>query len=173
MSFPRNPLDKYRSYSYHNILLVANNTESLRPYLSADPALDALAMTAIQATAQGEAINVPGVSGQAFLVLDSRRTSNFSIREFNYTTAPGVGTASQTHIYVGTLNMVIIDPDGINFINYLRYLVDEKLKSDFFGIHFVLKTIFVGHTHDDTTEVVTTSAIPLMMHDLEFDVSYR
>lgn len=173
MSFPRNPLDKYRSYSYHNILLVANNTESLRPYLSADPTLDAAAMTAIQATAQGEAINVPGVAGQAFLVLDSRRTSNFSIREFNYTTAPGVGTASQTHIYVGTLNMVIVDPDGINFINYLRYLVDEKLKSDFFGIHFVLKTIFVGHTHDDTTEVVTTSAIPLMMHDLEFDVSYR
>lgn len=173
MSFPRNPLDKYRSYSYHNILLVANNTESLRPYLSADPTLDAAAMTAIQATAQGEAINVPGVAGQTFLVLDSRRTSNFSIREFNYTTAPGVGTASQTHIYVGTLNMVIVDPDGINFINYLRYLVDEKLKSDFFGIHFVLKTIFVGHTHDDTTEVVTTSAIPLMMHDLEFDVSYR
>lgn len=173
MSFPRNPLDKYRSYSYHNILLVANNTESLRPFLSSDPALDAVAMTAIQSTKQGEAIVVPGASSSAFLVLDSRRTSNFSIREFNYTTAPGVGTASQTHIYVGTLNMVIVDPDGINFINYLRYLVDEKLKSDFFGIHFVLKTIFVGHTFDDKTEVVTTSAIPLMMHDLEFDVSYK
>lgn len=173
MSYPLNPLDDFRSYSYHNILLVSNTTEGLRPFLSSRDSTDKDALSAITSTPHGEKVNFGDSSSGTYLVIDSRRTSDFSIREFNYSTFPGIGNASQTHVIVGLLNMIIVDPDGIIFINYLKYLIDEKLKSNLFGIHFLLKTIFVGHRSDGSTETVSTSSIPLMMFNLEFDVSYK
>lgn len=177
MSYPLNPLDEYRSYSYQNILIVANTTEALRPFTSSDPGLDATSLGAITNTAQGSAIEVPKSTdvgtGNAFLVLDSRRTSSFAIREFTYTANPGIGIPSQTHVFVGELHMTIVDPDGIVFINYLKFLIDEQLKTDLYGMHFLLKTIFVGHKIDGTTTVISTSGIPLMLLTLEFEVTYK
>jgi len=173
MSYPINPLDDYRSYSYHTILLVANTTEALTPFTSSDPANDSTALSAITNTAQGNAVNAGSSTGEALLVLDSRRTSSFSIKEFNYSTYPGTGNPSQTHEIVGVLNMIIVDPDGITFINYLKYLIDEKLKTDLMGVHFLLKIIFVGHKADGSTTLLSTSAIPLMMYNLEFEVTFK
>lgn len=173
MSTPRNPLDEYRSYSYHTILIVSNTTEALTTFTSSDPANDASALMAISNTMQGEVIKTDKSVGEALLVLDSRRTSSFSIREFEYNAYPGVGIPSQTHVIQGTLNMTIIDPDGIGFINYLRYLIDEKLKTDLIGVHFLLKVIFVGHKADGSTTLISSSGIPLMLYTIEFEVNYK
>ena len=173
MSFPANPLDKYRSVSYQTILLASSSTEGIRPFVSSNPETDAIAMTAITETAQGDVVNVAGASAGAYLVFDSRRHSNFSIREFSFSSIPGTGVPSQTHISTGQVEMTVIDPDGIVFINYLKYLMDEKLKTEITGVTFLLKVIFVGHTYDHKVEVVTSSSIPMIMINMEFDVTYK
>lgn len=173
MSIPANPLDKYRSVSYQTMLLASSTTEGIRPFVSASPELDAAAMTAITETKQGEAVIVPGATGSAYLLFDSRRHSNFSIREFSFSSIPGTGVPSQTHISTGQVEMTVIDPDGIVFINYLKYLIDEKLKTEITGVTFLFKIIFVGHTYDHKVEVISTSAIPMILINLEFDVTYK
>ena len=173
MSEPRNPLDKYRSYSYHHILMVSNSTESLRGFttvnVDGDRSLENITNTGI-----GQAIPNPGgATGDAFLLIDTRRTSSFSIRDITYQTSPGSGVPSQSHIYLGQLEMSVVDPDGIVFINFLKHLMDTKLKCNLFGLTFLLKTMFIGHTFEDTTELITTSTIPLFLIDIEFEVSYK
>ena len=171
MSKPLNPLDKYRTYSYHHILLISNSTEGIRAFSSPQNNPDETLVN-ITNTQVGEAINGTNFPN-TYLLIDTRRTSSFSIRDVTYTTLPGSGLPSNSHVFSGSLEMTIVDPDGIVFINYLKNLIDNKLKASFTGLVFLLKTMFIGHTYEDTTEHIQTSSIPLLLTDIEFDVTYK
>ena len=157
MSKPENPLDKYRSHSIHYILLVANSTEGLRPFCDINEGDKNLLMT-VASKKLGEEV-VDGV----YILVDSRRTSEFSIQNMEYSTFVGGGAnPSQMLQTIASIKMSLVDPSGIGFFNYLKYLIDVKLKTDMIGLKFLLNISFIGHTFEGKTELVDGLSIPLM-----------
>lgn len=153
MSTPPNPLDKFRSHSFHHILVCSNNTESLRKMMNDN------FLGTVSGAVLGEEI-LDGV----FLVVDTRKTSEFMIDHLQFKTMLG-GTSSPSAqaLPMGALSMRIIDPSGIGLFNYLKYLVDQRLQTDTSGIFFMLHTMFIGHTDSGKTEVVETASMPLIL----------
>lgn len=161
MSNPANILDKYRSHSIHYILTVSNETENIRKILNPQTS----------ESNGGFLSNIVGkrlgddIGNNVYLLVDSRKTSEFSIPSVSFTTLMGAKSdPAQTAIIGGTVDIQIVDPSGIGFFNYLRYLTFEKLNTDLSGLCFCLHIMFVGHTDDGGSEIVSTTGIPLMMN---------
>lgn len=177
MSIPRNPLDKYRSVTMHHILMVSSTTDELRDFTRSDPAADMVALSAIQATPVGQKIQVTNQKDDSqsgvYLILDSRRTSEFQLQEIMFQTSFGSGTPGQTHIITSPVEMTLVDTSGIVFINWLKYIFETKLKTDFHGTYFLLKTIFVGHTYEGNVETVSTSTLVMQILNMSFTVGYK
>jgi len=159
MSTPENPLDKYRSYSFHHILIVANTTEALANYCNPQGSNAANFLGDVLNKNLGEEL-----SKDVYLVVDTRKTSEFSISNLNIiTTVGGSDSPSATTMLASKVIMNLVDPSGIGFYNYLKYLIDIKLKTDPAGLKFLLYTTFIGHTHSGTTETVDGIFIPLIL----------
>lgn len=174
-----NPLDNFRSVSYHHLLLVSNNTEALRPFInltsSKTDSSGNVTETTIEQNRTGlESLNKTIDNAQfgdningAFKIIDTRKDGHFNIKDIHYTSNVGAMVPGQTQVMSGALTMVIHDPSGIGFLNYLQDLIDNQLKCNFDGLCFLLKTFFVGHPDDGTTDVlVSTSANPLFLQDI-------
>lgn len=173
MSIPANPLDRFRSYAYHHILLVSNSTEAIR--LLTDPTLTGDQEQQILSTIKlGERIpvNSSETSGY-FMICDTRKNSYFSINEVSYTSTVQSGNSKNVSMIYGTININMIDPSGTAFLNYIKWVTDDQLKISLHKAVFLLKTIFVGHTHEGTTETVYQNAIPMMLYDMTLNPSSR
>lgn len=174
-----NPLDAFRTYSYQHLLMVSNNTEALRPFISiTDATLDTGGAPKTGKIIENKRINTSAFEnlglGQdingVFKIIDTRKDSTFIIKDITYTSAVGAMIPGQTQVLVGSLNMTIVDPTGIGFLNYLQELMDNKLQCNFDGMCFLLKTFFVGHPDDGSNDVmVSTSANPLFLQDISAD----
>lgn len=156
-----NPLDNFRSYSYHHILLVSNNSEALRELTSNG---NAGFLSKITGAQLGQ-----DISNGVFLLVDTRKTSEFQIESLNYDAYITAGKSIRTptdNIIIGSLiTMRLIDPSGIGFFNYMHYLIHEKLMTDVTGLQFLLHTVFVGHDDDGNTRYLPEHSItiPLIM----------
>lgn len=158
-----NPLDKFQSYSYQHILMVTDTTEGLYKIQEADKDGDfkTASFENISLTTPMKGTDINNGSG-VYIVCDSRQNSNFSIKSVEYSSDLGSGgNPDQTQILLGTLKMQIFDSNGMAFMNYLQYLMDTVLKCDAYDFMWALKTIFVGHTPEGNTEVITSSFISL------------
>ena len=160
-----NPLDKYRSYAYHHILVVAGSTESIRPLADPSTSLDQ-DMAFYKDIKLGEpagAENAP-----YYLVCDTRKTSYFSITDLSFTSSvSGSGRFDYTGVIEGYLSMKFVDSTGVGLINYLKFLASSKLGISIHNAIFFLKTIFVGHTDAGTTEIVSQTGIPMSLYDIK------
>lgn len=164
---PQNPLDAFQSHSVHFILLASNNTEAIRmlinPMDNADDSKPKSFLSQVTKVALGEEI---GDNTGCYLILDSRRTSEFSIDSLNYDVRIAGGDAPNTSVSLATgMSMRIIDPSGVGFFNYLKYLIDQKFQCDSTGITFLLHTMFIGHRDDDSKKdtIVHSSYMPMIM----------
>lgn len=170
MSKPLNPLDKFRSFSYHHILVVANSTEAIRqlsdPTLSVQQSWDMF-----NGMKLGEAKNP---SAPYFLVCDTRKVSHFSINNLSYTSKMmGVdGSNEMTHTMDTLVEMQFTDATGVGFLNYLEFLTSHKLKVNIFHSVFFIKTFFVGHTDTEKTEIISQTGIPMMLIQMHMHPSH-
>lgn len=158
---PANPLDKFNSYSYHHILYAADSTEGIAAIQDGTPPLESQ-------------IDQPIGGSNAYVVIDTRRNSHFSVKDITYaTSSTGQVSPTASGVMTSVMTMKIHDPNGITFQNYLQFLVDDALSCDYTGMSWLLQTLFVGHSSDGTSSIVTTSALPLMLMnmDVEFDSS--
>ncbi|MEM2159677.1 MAG: hypothetical protein QXN55_01830 [Candidatus Nitrosotenuis sp.] len=178
MGFPLNPLDKYRTYAFHHILLVSNSSESIRKFLGQDSKekggkkksfLEKLVGGKI-----GQNIAPSDEGGEVYLLIDTRKTSDFSIKSVSYKTIFGAGSSpSDTHVFDSLLKMEVTDVSGIGFLNYIQYLVDEKLQTDISGMIFLLHTTFIGHTDEGQTEFIEVTDIPMIFSKGSMTVTER
>lgn len=170
MSSPRNPLDIYASFSTHYVLLLARNTEALRVFNQREKAAGKnLNLDELTRLKLGEKIQTENSGGDIYMVCDSRKISLFRINSVNFSTLYSGNTANTSQIIDGSIIMKLIDSSGIAFINFLKYMADEVLGSSLVNCFFLLKIFFVGHTHDGKVEVLNTSSIPMMLHDMVFE----
>jgi hypothetical protein len=161
MSNPQNKLDQYRSHSYHFVMVAANNTEAIKNLIDPKVGQSTNFLAAVQGVRLGQELYKD--SG-AYLVCDTRRISEFMIDNVKFTTYVGGNSSPSDHTSIlGTLSMQIIDPSGIGFFNYMKWLCDIGLQTDITGVTFLLHVMFMGHTDSGTTELVDSISIPLIM----------
>lgn len=160
---PPNPLDKYESHTYQFILCAANSTEGVRQLVVGDngETNDVNFLNKISTATLGNEI-VPN-SG-TYLILDTRRTSEFSIANLAYDIYLSNGNAPQDSLSLATsIMMQVIDPSGVGFFNYFKHLIDNKFECDITGITFLLHIMFIGHTDEGKTDIVHSTYMPLII----------
>ena len=164
-----NPLDDFRSYSVHHVLLACRSTVAAEPFT--DDARNVQALEAINKTKRlGD--NVAGHE-DVFLVIDTRRFSQFSIENVKYDVLLNGLKNGQSHANFATeLTMTILDSVGISFFNYMQWLLDAKMECNFDGLVFMLRTIFVGHLADGTTTTVHSLTIPMHLAKMDINLDF-
>jgi hypothetical protein len=168
-----NPLDKFTSHSIHYIMLAAKTTESLNAFnenvtSNGSPGLDAID----KATFLGEEVSFGGAT--AFLVLDTRRFSQFTIAGLKTKVKPTGMTANydlSPNSITSEFSFTVVDPMGILFSNFLQYIMEQKLGVSFNGMACLFRILFVGHLPDGTTETVTSVAVPCLFAKIKLEMS--
>lgn len=159
-----NPLDHYRSYSYHFILSIANTTSAFEKMLGQNGTHQ---LQTVQGVELGGQLNIP--NEKAFLLVDTRRFSQFSITDVTTEHMYGTGSRVNPTVPVATLSMRLIDTTGLSFFNFLMDIMRNKLKTARASAFFMLTTIFIGHKDDGTTETIVASNTTLSLLTLDFE----
>ena len=170
-----NPLDKFRSHSIHYVILAARSTEDLREFSDGSESELARTLQAIDDCKQlGGSVRSKNGSDGVFLLVDTRRFSQFSIDNFELDTkiAGFAVPGSKSPNAVGLeMNFTVHDSSGISFANFLQYLMDKKLQVSFDGMTLLVRVVFIGHTDTGTTEVVQSFGIPAIFNTIQVDLN--
>lgn len=168
-----NPLDKFTSHSIHYIMLAAKSTESLNAFnenvtSNGSPGLDAID----KATFLGDEVSYGGA--KAFLVLDTRRFSQFTISSLKTKIKPTGITENfelSPNSITSEFSFTVTDPMGILFSNFLQYIMEQKLGVSFEGMACLFRILFVGHLPDGSTETVTSVAVPCLFSKIKLEMT--
>jgi len=166
-----NPLDKFASYSIHHILLACRTTESAKVFVDDNITVQRETLDAIERVKQlGDPVPI-GEGNVAYLVIDTRRFSQFSVDKLEYEVfINGVEKAGSHGNLATNLDMVVTDSVGISFINFIQWLMNEKMQTNFDGMVFMHRMVFVGHNPDGSTETVQSVTIPMHLFNMELNL---
>lgn len=163
-----NPLDDFRSYSYHHILTIGNTSEAFRKMVTPFNGKPRV-LSAVDKVSIGEKIDIDG--DPVYLLVDTRRFSQFSITEVEMEHVYGTGPVSNPSVPSGSMRVKLIDTTGLSFFNFLSDVLRNKLKTTKSSAFFLLTIIFVGHRYDGTTETISICNIPLLLMLMGFKFS--
>lgn len=166
-----NPLDGFQTYSTHFVLLACRTTEQARAFADAAPT------ETLQKINETKDLGAPvlfnGSDSDVFLVLDTRRFSQFTVKNMRYEVLiNGLQKEQQHGNLANEIHMTILDSVGISFINYIQWLMDTKMQCGFDGMVFMLRVIFVGHNADGSTETVQTVTIPCHLFKMDVNLDH-
>lgn len=176
MTKPVNRLDEFQTHSIHYVVLAARTTDDVRAFTQNSDTAQAQTLQAIDRCKRlGDAVALDSNSGDSvFLVMDTRRFSQFTIEQFAIDTrvAGFAVPGSNTPNAVGTeMTFNVLDSTGISFANFLQYLMDQKLKVSFDGMTLLVRILFIGHKADGTTKVVQSIGIPAIFNTIQVDLN--
>ena len=163
-----NPLDNFRSYSYHFVMTAASTTEAFR-HLIVDNGRPML--SAIQSKSLGDEFELGGQ--KSYLVVDTRRFSQYSITSLEMEHIYGSGNPTNPSVPVNTTSIKLIDTTGLSFFNFMMDLFRNKLKTTRASAFFLVSIIFVGHRDDGTTETISTCHIPMILLTMGFSLNEK
>lgn len=174
-----NPLDEFRSYSYQFLLTLSSTTQAFREMIgnNTDASGNIINGSAPLLSAVNNAKR-PGdpftVNGQtAYLLVDTRRFSQYSITELIMDHVYGSGSTTNPTVPVSATHMQLIDTTGMSFFNMLMETFRNKLQTTRASAFFLLTIIFTGHKDDGTTETISTCFIPLILLTTKFTLDHR
>lgn len=175
MKYP-NPLDEFQSHSVHYVMLASRSTADVRAFTLDNEAAASSALAAIDAAqALGDLVVAPGGSqGSTYLLIDTRRFSQYSITDFSmvtHLTATTIPGASSPNSVAQQLTFTVSDSTGISYANFLQYLMHQKLQVTSQGMCMLLRIMFMGHTADGQTKLVQSIGIPMIMGDIHVDLN--
>lgn len=167
-----NPLDKFQSHSIHYVMLASRTTEEARAFT--DMSQNAATLEAISKVQRlGDPITYGNSSNDAFLVMDTRRFSQFSIEKLEYEVLiNGLEAQAATGNFASTLNMTVLDAVGISFLNFLQWLMNEKMQCNFDGMIYMLRVLFIGTDFNGVTETVQSITIPMHLTKMNLDLTF-
>ena len=186
MSNPENILARYRTYSYHHILIACDNNAAAN-YISdakelsvfreiGDDTIDASGVftPAIEVDAKEPVCDATERTriGNYVVILNSLIDTRYVIQNAQWMTATAASTDQQDRFNSLAVegSIEVQEPGGIRFMNALNAAAD-KLKTDPTGIIWLLKTIFVGHgVNDDGSEftdhITNLTPLQFMIYDV-------
>ena len=126
-------------------------------------------------------VSAPGGTGNAYLVLDTRRFSQFTVDSFSIETLisgltiPGSESPHSTAI---DMSFTVVDNVGISFANFLQYIMDQKLQVSYDGMTLLLRVLFIGHepvvggnSYTSRGDVVQSITIPCFFSSIEVQLT--
>ena len=169
-----NPLDDFQSYSVQYVMLACRTTVSAGRFATDDSVIMAASLQAIE---DAKYLGAPVVFGDGaqdvFLVLDTRRFAQFTVESLKYDVwINGLQKGASTSNLATDLSMVVLDSVGISFANFMQWLMDEQMETNFDGLVFMLRTIFVGHHPDGSTETIQVETIPMHLRRMDINLDY-
>lgn len=131
-------------------------------------------MAAIEeVTYLGAPVPYAGIDNDVYLVIDTRRFAQFSIDALKYDVyINGLQKGASTSNLAADLSLTVLDSVGISFANFMQWLMDEQMQTNYDGIVFMLKTVFIGHHPDGTTETVMAETIPMHLNRMDINLDY-
>lgn len=174
---PENALDKFRTFSYHHFLMATHNTEAIRVAVE-----DSSFFSIVKSNMHGAARSVEYDShgkktAPIVMIINSMVDSHYTIDGINYTTTfmpDSTSKAADGQLQIASqLTMRVREMYGINFMNFLADTAYDVLEVDTSNMVFLLKTVFVGHTHDGMVETIELDpyVLRLMTLSAAFDQS--
>lgn len=163
----KNPLDDFRSYSVHYVMSASDTTEVLRQLLLHNGKKH---LSETMSKKLGQAIDVANNKGKAWLLVDTRRFSQYSITNLDMEHMLG-GPPDNPNLPTGLMSLTLIDTTGLTFFPFLTDVMRTKLRVSSLSMFFLLSVVFTGHRYDGTTETVSTCHIPMTLVD--FDVDFK
>jgi hypothetical protein len=152
----KNPLSRFRSYSYYHVLVAGNSSETLTELIKST---DKNAWSFAKNTNDplgGMAVQTIGDNGKYCVLINGSESATFVIMKATITAAVIANAVAndngQSATYEGTL--VVNEPRGIIFLHRLVKCAQE-LGADLSYIPMVLKTFFVGHADSGEIEVIS------------------
>lgn len=167
-----NPLDNFRSFSYHYVLSVANTTTAFESMLGGGSGEAPYLASVLKAQHPGAAFSVAS-GGTAWLIADTRRFSAYQITKVEMEHIYGTGSPHNPSVPTSLLSMTLVDSTGMSFINMLMDLFHNKIKSTRSSAFFMLSIIFVGHDESGATHTISRTNIPLILLAMDFTVDHR
>jgi hypothetical protein len=171
----QNSLDQFQSHSVHYIVLAARSTEAVRKFTATDPTSMKQSLLAIDGAKKlGEQLKLPGSSSLAYLMIDTRRFSQFTIDNFSMDAhiagfnVPGSTTPSSTSM---GMSFDVLDSVGISFANFLQWMMDQELQVNFDGLTLLVKLLFVGNRADGTSETIQTVTVPAILNKIQVQLT--
>lgn len=152
-------------------MLACRTTEDARAFM--DTGNNAATLAAIDKVKQlGEAVPY-GQSSAAFLCIDTRRFSQFTVNNLKYEVLINGIEKDKSHGNLATtLSLEVMDSVGISFINFLQWVLTDKMQCNYDGMIFMLRVMFVGHRPDGSTTVVQNETIPMHLFNMKLDLDH-
>lgn len=167
-----NELHKFRSYSYHHILIAANTTIAAIEVIENKTNLEAFLHPSMEKEKKYDAIPSKSGNGSYIVLINGMTDAEYLINavEWEAIFDPDAKSSNPHASFVeGT--MEVVEPRGVRFMNLFKIACDN-LRSDPNGLTFVLKTIFVGYTDDDTTyQVLDVKPFQFFIYDITGEFS--
>lgn len=180
-----NPLSKFATYSYHQILVMCDSSETAVALYSidsskisglydVDPTIGDPSPKTNTSTGRFNFVKqIPTKSGigQYVTIANSLSSARYSINEVSWTTTIGETSSNNDISFATSLSeegkLEIHELTGVSFYSTIG-LVSKVFKSDPSNIVFLLKTLFIGnpdHT-SDTVDVFNVRPLLFTMTDL-------
>ncbi len=156
MSNPRNPLDAFRSYSYHHILIACDGSNTAEELATKTE----ISLFDHEGAEQRFCPRtVPGSDGKYVVLINGMSDVQFNITEAKWAsvlTPRDENSEGSSHYRTMAVDgeLTIMEPFGVNFLNLLNE-VTKLLGTDPNGVVMMLKTIFVGETDEGRTKFVS------------------
>lgn len=171
-----NPLKKFRTYSYHHILMVTNSSMFV-DVLNQQKGLGTDIYLHPDIKGTGSRLDVQNIQGHKYVVIANTMTdSNFIFQDIEIHTIVGAVTPSEgnptvSSLFGNTIKMTVVEPFGTRFIEFILGACNA-LRIDQGQAIIVLKTIFVGHRDDGEIETISDyEAFPFIFQDIAFSFS--
>ena len=165
-----NPLDNFRSYSYHFILTAASTTEAFRKMIGEGDSGRSY-LSAISSKSLGDSFKVGGQT--AYLLVDTRRFSQYTITGVEMEHVYGTGPIQNPTVPVASTVVKLLDSTGLSFFDFMMDMFRNKMQTSALSAFFLLTIMFVGHKDDGTTETISTCHIPLVLLLMSFTFTHR
>ena len=166
MSTPENILSKYRTFSYHHILIIADSVKTATDVSMGDEHgvsdLNVLIRDGEIKNYSSEIINTTQANGKYVIMANGFTDAHYVVEDLKWESVTGQQGNNGNGNYTAMVTegaMVINEPRGIRFLNDVKKTY-EKLGTDHQACVWMIKTIFVGHNdhltnNPDKVEYIT------------------
>jgi hypothetical protein len=159
MSTPENPISKYRSASYHHILIACNST-AIVEHITRSSDLTQI-INRISNREKYEPRSIQGIDGEYVVLVNGMSDVEFAIDDLSWTNviAPS-GSMDATMTMAVEGRMKILEPLSARFFEVLTDVYNALL-TDATNTTFILKTIFTGYPTDPPANVSPDTIVPI------------
>lgn len=175
-----NPLNEFTSYSYHFIMSVTDTTTAIGKMIDQSntriPGAErnAYLSNILSCRRPGQKFDL-GDGESAWLVLDTRRFSEYQIIAADTEHVYGSGDPSNPTMPASMMNFQLVDSTGMSFFSMLMDLFRNQIKSARLSCYFLISIVMVGHRPDGSTQdtIVSVIHIPAILLLMQFSVDHR